>query len=348
MAFVPFRNSQGTTQVAQNRAAQAFTSSPNPLSSTSSSLTPGVITPAARKQAIKLLSYPNDIGAAGQGHYVIFKIHDLNPGKVAKQSNSSSGTGGRQNRSLALKGTTKRTKVQIGLYMPPSVSVSYKSNYEDVEISGAAEAAADVVGGVLSGTATFSGTLDAVGTGAGDMLQKAGIKLADTVGPEGIVAAGQIKAGKIRSEKMELLFKGVSRRTFSYSFVFIPKSQQESQDVDKIIYEFKKAMLPSYTTGFLFGSGNDRTLTIPTTIDIEYFFDSGQGGKRNNYLNKISTCYLTDMDVSYGGDRYVAYSPSVTQRSAGNAEGAPPQRTSVTLNFSEIEIITQEDIDLGF
>ena len=348
MAFVPLRNLQGTTQVAQNRASQAFSSSTSPLSSAATSGQSGVLTPAGRKQAIRLLSYPNDIGAAGQGHYVIFKIHDTKPGKVEKQSDSSRGTGGRQNRSLALKGTTKRTKTQIGLYMPPSVSVSYKSNYEDVEISGAAEAAADVVGGVLSGTATFSGTIDAIGTGSGDMLQKAGIKLADTVGPEGIVAAGQIKAGKIRSEKMELLFKGVNRRSFSYSFVFIPKSQQESQDVDKIIYEFKKAMLPSYTSGFLGGSGNDRTLTIPTTIDIEYFFDSGQGGKRNNYLNKITTCYLTDMNVSFGGDRYKAYSPSVTQRPAGNGEGAPPQRTSVTLNFSEIEIITQEDVDLGF
>ena len=107
-------------------------------------------------------------------------------------------------------------------------------------------------------------------------------------------------------------------------------------------------MLPSYTSGFLVGSGNDRTFKIPTTFDIEYFFDSGKGGRRNNYLNKISTCYLTDMSIGYGGDRYKAYSPSQTQRPAGNAEGAPPQRTSVALTFAEIEIITEEDVDLGF
>jgi len=54
------------------------------------------------------------------------------------------------------------------------------------------------------------------------------------------------------------------------------------------------------------------------------------------------------MSVSYGGDRYKAYRPSETIRGAGDGEGTPPQRTSVTLNFTEIEIITQEDVDLGY
>ncbi len=113
MAFVPLRNLQGTAQVAQNRAAQAFTSSSNPLSSAANAGQSGVLTPARRKQSVKLLSYPNDIGAAGQGHYVIFKIHDLTPGKVKKDSDSSRGTGGKQNRTLTLKGTTKRTKRKL-------------------------------------------------------------------------------------------------------------------------------------------------------------------------------------------------------------------------------------------
>lgn len=348
MPFVPLRNLQGSITDAASRAAQSFTSSTNPLSSGPTSGQSGVKTPASRKQAIKLLSYPEDIGASGQGHYIIFKIHDLKPGKVEKTNAPTAGSGGRRNRSIALKGTTKRTKTQIGLYMPPTVSVAYKANYEDVDIGGLAESGSGLVGDVLSGTATFGSARDQIGSAFGDEAQKKGIALADTIGPQGAVAAAQIRAGKIRAEKMELLFKGVGRRAFEYTFVFIPKSQQESQDVDKIIYEFKKAMLPTYTSGFVVGSGNDRTFEIPTTFDIEYFFDSGQGGRRNNYLNKISTCYLTDMNIAYGGDRYKAYSPSQTQRPAGNAEGAPPQRTSVTLSFSEIEIITQEDIDLGF
>ena len=150
---------------------------------------------------------------------------------------------------------------------------------------------------------------------------------------------------------MEVMFKGVGRRTFSYTFAFIPKSENESQMVDKIVYQLKRAMLPSYVKGGFGGiTDEDRTLKIPNTMDIEYFYapPNSNSTQRNNYLNKIATCYLTDMSVSYGGDRYKAYRPSETIRGAGDGEGTPPQRTSVTLNFTEIEIITQEDVDLGY
>jgi hypothetical protein len=187
---------------------------------------------------------------------------------------------------------------------------------------------------------------DVKGT-AGEYLTKAGLGAMDILAP-GAAAIAQISSGKIQSSKMELLFKGVGRRAFNYTFVFIPKSSNESQKVDQIIFELKKAMLPTYTSGFLPGQNEptDRNLTIPTTFDIEYMYtDGSSGSSRNNFLNKISTCYLTDLSVKYGGDRYKAYKPNVTTR---GGKGAPPQKTEVSLTFNEIEIITQEDINLGF
>jgi hypothetical protein len=50
------------------------------------------------------------------------------------------------------------------------------------------------------------------------------------------------------------------------------------------------------------------------------------------------------MDVQYGGERFTAYSP--TKGNFGG--GPPPQRTSITLNFSELEIITKERIAEGY
>ena len=356
MPLVPFRNPQGSITDAASRAVRSFTSSPNPASSVPASGQSGVRTPAQNKLGIKALQYPDDVGGAEQGHYIIFKIHEVNDGKIVKNNSASStSTGGRRNRSLALKNTSKRTKTQIGLYMPPSVKVEYKSNYNDVEISSLSETIRDTTLSVLTGRKSVGGALKtAVEKGGGDFVVEKGISAARAIGPAGLVESAQIATGKIRSKKMELMFDGVGRRSFSYQFTFIPKSENESKVIDGIVYEFKKAMLPKYTTGFLppnkvtGNSGNDRTLSIPTTFDIEYFFDSGKGGRLNNYLNKISTCYLTDMSVEYGGDRYKAYSPSTTARPAGNGEGAPPQRTVISLNFAEIEIITQEDIDLGF
>ena len=56
----------------------------------------------------------------------------------------------------------------------------------------------------------------------------------------------------------------------------------------------------------------------------------------NEHLNKISTCALESMDVSYGADRFVAY------------EGGVPQTTKISLKFKEMEIITKDQIAQGF
>ena len=246
----------------------------------------------------RLLQYPYDIGVNDQGHYIIFKVLDLIPGKVQKTST------GRKNRSLTLSGTTKRVKTQIALFMPPQVQVSYKAKYnESTEIGATTEAALNAIRGGPSlkeavGVAKGATKEGLVGTGLGIVQEGQDI----VPGTEGALEAAQIGAGKIMSKKMEVMFEGVGRRSFSYTFAFIPKSAKESQQIDAIIYELKRAMLPSYNAeGFagFGGRGPDRTLNIPNTFDIEYLYIPPDGGaKRNNFLNKISTCYLTDMSVS--------------------------------------------------
>ena len=76
-------------------------------------------------------------------------------------------------------------------------------------------------------------------------------------------------------------------------------------------------------------------------MDIKYFMQKRDGtAKENGYLNKISTCYLKDLDIQYGGDRYTAYEE--------DARGASPQSTSITMLFNEIEIITKEAALQGY
>ena len=84
-----------------------------------------------------------------------------------------------------------------------------------------------------------------------------------------------------------------------------------------------------------------RILKIPDTFDIHYFYRHNE----NPFLNRISTCYLTSMDIDYGGEKYVTYEP--TKLESGQ-EGPPPQRTAITLAFTEIETITRERAEQGF
>ena len=83
-----------------------------------------------------------------------------------------------------------------------------------------------------------------------------------------------------------------------------------------------------------------RSMTIPDTFDIEYMYQS----KANNFLNKISTCFCTNVSVQYGGDRFVAYNQTKGIFGAGN----PPQRTTLTLAFKEMEIITKQRVAQGY
>ena len=53
---------------------------------------------------------------------------------------------------------------------------------------------------------------------------------------------------------------------------------------------------------------------------------------------------FTKMDVSYGADRFTAYEP--TQGRQGS--GPPPQKTKISLSFSEMEIITKDRITEGY
>ena len=54
--------------------------------------------------------------------------------------------------------------------------------------------------------------------------------------------------------------------------------------------------------------------------------------------------YILVRNVTYGGDRYTAHEPTV----GINGRGSPPQRTTIALEFSELGILSKEDIRNGF
>jgi hypothetical protein len=77
-------------------------------------------------------------------------------------------------------------------------------------------------------------------------------------------------------------------------------------------------------------------MTIPDVFSIQYMHINGP----NNYINKIGKCYLKTMDVSYGGDKFVTYN--------ADKEGAPPQKTTISLSFQELEIMDRANVEAGY
>ena len=237
--------------------------------------------------------------------------------------------------------------------MPPNVSTTYTPNYTDVNVggfAGALIATVDMVEAWLTGGNAAVHGKDAMSS-IESMAKSAIMTSLNTIAP-GAKALTQIRSGRIISNKMELSFEGVNRREFTYTFIFIPKSEKEAKIVEQIIWMFKYYASPAYheTTGDTVtkqgmqqttSSSLGRAMTIPDTFEIQYMYQ----GSENHFLNKISTCFCTNVQVQYGGDRYVAYTPTENVR---GQRGAPPQRTTLTLTFKELELITKSRIDQGF
>jgi len=140
-----------------------------------------------------------------------------------------------------------------------------------------------------------------------------------------------IESGTIMTPRTEMMFRGIGRRSFSFSFTFIPKDSTETEMVHNIVKEFKVGMTPSFKV-----AGSTREMTIPDVFSVQYMHINGP----NNYINKIGKCYLKTMDVTYGGDKFVTYNADAT--------GAPPQKTTISLSFQELEVLDRANMEDGF
>tara|TARA_R110002167_G_scaffold24787_2_gene86714 strand:- start:446 stop:1606 length:1161 start_codon:yes stop_codon:yes gene_type:complete len=239
------------------------------------------------------------------------------------------GKGGKSTSLLLQRRNIQKTGTAIGLYMPPAVNVSYNMDYSEGEIGVMGEALYGLFKSYQDGTLGMDAVNKAAGL-VGTGLEKMGVGMIDKVIP-GAKDLYAIEQGAIITPRTEMMFRGTGRRSFSFSFTFIPKSAKETQIVHDIIKEFKVGMSPSFKT-----AGSTREMTIPDIFSIQYMHINGP----NNYINKIGKCYLKTMDVSYGGDKFVTYN--------SDKEGAPPQKTTISLSFQELEIMDRTLVEDGF
>ena len=227
---------------------------------------------------------------------------------------------------------TKRLDTVISLYMPMQVSVKYGAKYTDQEMGALTSGVVDIAEQLMDTGTLDKAKLEETAKSAGAAMEKQSLGMIGALPMMGGLAeAVEMKKGVITTDRMELAFEGVDKRTFSYDFKFIPRSKDEADEIKKIINAFKFNMLPEMPAG-----QGGRKMTVPNTFDISYMYQNSE----NNYLHKISTCFLENMDVKYGGSRYKTFD--------GNADGAPPVETSMSLTFKEIELITRERAVEGF
>ena len=223
----------------------------------------------------------------------------------------------------------------IALYMPPGVKVSYKNSYEAeaTELSGDI---ARTVGNVQGATSTAE-QLKAIGQGAISGLGQYGKNIIgeaiSMVGAGDPVRLLSKALGVAVNPQQEQFYVGPDFRSFSYTFDFWPRSQKELDAANNIILLFKYHSHPDLE---LSKSGG-RMFFVPSEFEIHYL----HMGKQNEYLNKISKCVCTSVDVDYGPE-------GEFKTFVADGRGAAPVHYKLTLGFTELELMTKDKIYNGY
>lgn len=226
--------------------------------------------------------------------------------------------------------TTVDINTAIELYVTQPPIAEYSASWENAELGalGGTVANADInqadlsLGGILRG-------LSGVGELGVRGIIGAAASLPSALGITGDLAAGiEATSKKVANPYREQLFKKMGFRKFAFSYKFAPRNSTELQTALNIIQQFKYHMHPENDINNLF-------LEYPSEFDIEYRYK----GKRNEYLSRISTCALTDMKVTYGGqDAFTSFI---------DTEGAPSE-FQMDLVFAELETLTNDRIGLDY
>jgi len=219
---------------------------------------------------------------------------------------------------------TFRIDTCITLAVQERPSVTYGVNYQQQDMG--------TLSGFLAGgtSAVDSGALDATGEGMRALLLNfaqvpAGVTNAIGATDLDIKTMAGLGTGTAMNPFREQVFKNVDTRTFDFSYKFLPRTPNESENVWRIIDEFKFHMHPELSTGGLF-------YIYPSQFNIVYYFNDAP----NPTLFKISTCVLQNMTVDYGGQQWSSF-----------ANGYPTE-INMKLRFVELEVLTKERIDKGY
>ena len=314
------------------------------------------------------IQFPSDLGNDEQGHFMIFYSisnkhstladkdfmrelgvgvsggQDFDTGEFSYsvQTLKSSRDGDRvrlgktpKNSVTAKKSTHTQVTGAVALYMPPGIKAEYSVENGETEL-GMAGLAAKTFVETTSASSTenqVAAFLSGAGGFALQSAKKLGVGIAEAAGLGNVTGAISKVSGFAENPFVEVVFERVNPRKFSYTFNLQARTQREVQDINKIITFFKYHMHPEMENDVSGG----RYFKVPSEFEIHYAYN----GQINNYLNKISRCVLTGTSVNYGDGGFTTFRQF-------DPQGAAPVNITMTLSFTETEILTKDRIMEGY
>lgn len=233
----------------------------------------------------------------------------------------------------------KRLKSAIALHMPNNLNIKYTVGWTEEDTAGAEMASIlgeDGMAMLKSLGDTKLSSMKDIPSEAGkffdsDSAKKSGTDIKSMAASLGLANAPggaymSARTGLAANPRKEMVFKGVDFRTFSFDYSFFPRSEQEANNIEKIIQTFKFHMHPE------FKDANSFLYLYPSEFDISYYTRDGE----NEHIHKHTSCVLTDLSINY--------TPNGNFNTFSN--GMPTQ-INMSLTFKELSSPTKETIDKG-
>ena len=214
----------------------------------------------------------------------------------------------------------KRLNSQIALQVPNTLVATSTANYTETKMGAVAGLLSKMGSGNMG-----SESIAEMGGQAARLAMETFAQLPDAFGMN-LQNMMEVSTRRVQNPHIEQRFESISFREFSFVYEFAPKSKQEADYIHNIIKTFRFHMHPELNPGGLY-------FDYPSLFDISVMFKEGQ----NNYIHRISTCYLTSFTTNY----------TSTGVFSTTRDGAPTE-TQITMNFREIEPMHKQRIHDGF
>ena len=264
---------------------------------------------------------------------------------LLRQANRGIGLASANSVRLGFSQNIRSVNLSIALPMPAQLNSNYGFEYEEVDYSGLMSMIAGT--NTLKNMAVEGKEMDAESK---ELLRKVSSipqslidSLSNIIGSHSVnlVDAMNMRRAQAPNKFKEQTFKGVGRRSFTFEWELSPRSREDALRIYSIVYAFKKFSHPSRTEGGLY-------LNYPAQFKIGFYSKS----VLNDFLFRIALCGCTKCEVTYGGEDLTFFRDFVGISSPFTGQnfhyGAPANTIKLSLEFTEMELLTQERIKQGY
>lgn len=235
--------------------------------------------------------------------------------------------------------STGKVTATCQLYLPSAIQIADGAIYENVSLGrGGAIGEAAIKGGAdLAGAAgsvagdQISSLVDAFsGPNSGEIGKLAAAQVASKFGD----TAGAAVSSALQvtpNPNVRALFKGVALREFAFTFKLIPRSQQEAEQIKKIVQFFREELYPEEIGNIDIGQQSvSLGYNFPNKFDIKMYY----GDKR--VATKIQPCFLRNFSTNYNASSMgMFYDGNFTE-------------IDINMSFMETKTLSRKDIGEGF